>query len=444
MEEYINTLLEQIRCQKVHTPIARELRAHLEDQAADNERLGMKPEEAMHAAIRDMGDPVETGISLDHIHRPQIAWNVILLMAVISLCNILLHVTIGLQNETIDGYTSYAYISRSILHVVLGFAAMLLFYRLDYSFLGKYARPLAILFYGYLFWEVFFNGLEVHGRTAFTSTGPIRLSVIYLTFLSVPLYAALLYRYHGTGYRGIAKAFLWMLVPFIICWRIPCLSQALLLFFMMSLLLSLAVFRGWFQVAAKRFLLLYWSGLILFPILLTACGIFLNWFAVYQVERIKAFFSVQANDFNYMGRLLHSYLTDARLFGKSSTDILIGLPNYNQDYILTFVSSYYGIAAAVFIGSLVLLVGYKAVHLSLKQKNQLGLMIGCACGIVFLTTTLVNILENLNFLPLTETFLPFFSYGGTGQIVSYILVGIFLSVYRYQNIHIDLHTPETA
>jgi len=36
MEEYLKTLLEQIRCKKAHASIYHEIRGHIEEQVADN------------------------------------------------------------------------------------------------------------------------------------------------------------------------------------------------------------------------------------------------------------------------------------------------------------------------------------------------------------------------------------------------------------------------
>ena len=47
----------------------------------------------------------------------------------------------------------------------------------------------------------------------------------------------------------------------------------------------------------------------------------------------------------------------------------------------------------------------------------------------------VNILENFRLLPLSQTFLPFVSAGGSDLIVCYMLIGIILSIYRYKNIY---------
>ena len=60
---------------------------------------------------------------------------------------------------------------------------------------------------------------------------------------------------------------------------------------------------------------------------------------------------------------------------------------------------------------------------------------GCGCGIVFLINFFINILENLGIFPQSVTFLPFLSAGGSCIIVSYGLMGIVLSTYRYKNIY---------
>ena len=76
----------------------------------------------------------------------------------------------------------------------------------------------------------------------------------------------------------------------------------------------------------------------------------------------------------------------------------------------------------------------KVFRISFGQKNQLGMILGCGCGIVYLLQTVLCLGMNLGLLPSTAVILPFFSSGGTGIIVAYILLGLVLSVYRYKNI----------
>ena len=90
MEEYLEKLISQIRCKKARPYILEEIKGHIEDQIQDNIAAGMTKEEAEKNPILDMGDPVETGIELDKIHKPQIAWRLLAIVGVISVLGILL------------------------------------------------------------------------------------------------------------------------------------------------------------------------------------------------------------------------------------------------------------------------------------------------------------------------------------------------------------------
>ena len=57
MEEYLKTLLEQIRCKKARNVVEEEIRGHLEEQIEEYQMAGMDPKEAEKAAVLDMGDP---------------------------------------------------------------------------------------------------------------------------------------------------------------------------------------------------------------------------------------------------------------------------------------------------------------------------------------------------------------------------------------------------
>ena len=72
MEKYLEKLLLQIRCKKSKTIYCRGDKGHIESQIEDNIVDGMSYEEAEKNAVADMG-PIAVGISLDKIHKPQIA-----------------------------------------------------------------------------------------------------------------------------------------------------------------------------------------------------------------------------------------------------------------------------------------------------------------------------------------------------------------------------------
>ena len=89
MEEFIKTLTEQMRCVKARSGVARELADHITDQAEAYEHAGMKYEDALERAVHEMGDPVEIGVSMDRIHKPQADWKMMLLTFVLSIAGML-------------------------------------------------------------------------------------------------------------------------------------------------------------------------------------------------------------------------------------------------------------------------------------------------------------------------------------------------------------------
>lgn len=84
---------------------------------------------------------------------------------------------------------------------------------------------------------------------------------------------------------------------------------------------------------------------------------------------------------------------------------------------------------------LILAVAVKGFAITRRQKNQLGRMIGFACTLAILGETCINLLVCVGFIPpITSSFLPFLSSGGSNLVVFYMLLGLILSVYRYKNI----------
>ena len=55
MDEYLKTLLEQIRCKKARPYVKQEFQDHIEDQIEANMQAGMDREQAEREAVRDMG-----------------------------------------------------------------------------------------------------------------------------------------------------------------------------------------------------------------------------------------------------------------------------------------------------------------------------------------------------------------------------------------------------
>jgi cell division protein FtsW (lipid II flippase) len=282
-------------------------------------------------------------------------------------------------------------------------------------------------------------GSRIDGRVAYINLGAIHISICSLMMLYIPLYGAIIYKYHGMGYRGLIKSLIWLIVSVFIALRLTDIGVAIMVLVSMAAVLSIAIWEDWFSVARKKIIAGLWGCIGGFSILILCVPLSFGGIASYQVERLRAFIT-NGGATDYFTTKLRSTFFSSKIWGNGGKDISGQLPNLNNDYIITFLTSTYGIIIGIVVCCILVTLTVKVFSVSVKQKNQLGMIMGCGCGMVFFINIMINILENMGLLPTMQTFLPFFSIAGSNIIACYILIGIALSVYRYKNIfpkHVD-------
>ena len=80
----------------------------------------------------------------------------------------------------------------------------------------------------------------------------------------------------------------------------------------------------------------------------------------------------------------------------------------------------------------------------MRQKNQMGQMMGVGCVMILTWETVRTIVNNLGFFVASTNGLMFFSYGKGHTIVVYILLGVVLSIYRYKDLIWEKREKETV
>lgn len=419
MEEYLNNLLDQIRCRKAHAAIREELESHISDQIEDNMKAGMTREEAEKAAVCDMGDPVTTGISLDQIHRPKMARQIIVLMAVIMFAGVLIHWMMGAP--------------VACMQTISGFCLMFFICHLDYTRIAAIAKVIAagIILVG--IYALFF-GVRFGGNIWVASLLWLRISMFSFLMLYVPVYGAILYSYYGEGYKGLVKAALWAVPPLFIALMMSSLTLFLILSVCMISLLVLAVVKKWFQVKQKRVVI----GAAILVLAITGILQIAN--APYQMDRIRNFLAGDVES-NYVTKVLKNCFTGSILIGKGVEELKTTLPDYNNSFILAYLTGTYGYIICTAVCAVLVLLIVAIFSIVFRQKNQLGMMMGFGSGMILFTNIAINLLENFGILQTSQTFLPFFSKGGSCMYVCYILMGVILSVYRYKDVY-SVHLPK--
>lgn len=233
---------------------------------------------------------------------------------------------------------------------------------------------------------------------------------------------------------ALCKALLWLILPVFIAVRIPSLGVAVIIMVSMLIELTVAVWKGWFQLPVKKTLICLWMLFAVVPVLLLAGMYALHMLEVYQEVRIRSYLTA-SGDANYMTSMLHKFNENILLWDNSGKDVVGGLPEFNQDYIFSYILNSYGMIAGILVAALLAALVVFLFGASVRQKNELGMVMGFGCGMIILLNIFLNFAGIFGWIPLTTTFLPFLSVGRDNILLSYALAGIILSIYRYKDVY---------
>ena len=427
MEEYIKMLLEQVRFEKAHKAIGDEIRAHIEEQIEANVSDGMDRVTAEEKAVEDMGNPMEVGMSLDRVHRPQVAWGLIIAAMTIGTVGAMIRMTVAYSE-----YDDFVIATNAFF----GISLMLLAFLVDYTTILKYSKLLAaVLIVGMVLNQAIYS----HGPEGNFFWRPYSITRVVFTTLFVlfiPLYSGIIYRYRGQAYKGLIKAVLWIVIPCMyMSSRLEGHAALHVMMIALSLLaqLTIAIKKGWFVIPQKKVIASLWAAFAIFP-------------GNLMIELRNCFPSSKLiNVRHVMDRLkpLGCWVVYSNLGGKN---VAIAASNYfgvaTGEHILLYICSDWGWAVGLaVILSVIGLIVFGFIALS-KIKNQVGIAMGSGCLIWLTANAVANLLAGFGLFLTTyvgDTFFPFIS--DSNVIVSYVFLGIILSIYKYKNAysqHVDI------
>ncbi len=411
IQEYLDQVKGQIRNKKARELTANELQAHIEDQAAAYENSGCSPEEAALMAVKEMGDPVQVGMELDRLHRPQFPTGMVCFIMLISLISIMVQ-----YNRT------------HAVFVLAGIGCMLGICLLDYTIVGKYGRVIAGAFLAVLTIAWKCSHLTINGASRWIQIGPAAMDGSVLALLYLPLFGGILYAYRGQRYRCIFKILIWMLLPVLWVLRMPALSMALIMLLAETCMFGTALKDGWYHVSAGKTFLV---TIICPSIAGLVCILRVFCLADYQKARLLAWITRSGPE-----SYLHMVFSQAKLFGlsQSAMQSLKTIPEVKRDYVLIYMAARFGIIPVVMVVMLMGLLCWWMLRSVRHQRNCLGMMVGTGSVTAIAMQLMLNISMLMGWVPMTTASVPFLSYTGTGTLVTYMMLGFILSIYRNKDI----------
>ena len=252
-----------------------------------------------------------------------------------------------------------------------------------------------------------------------------------------------MYGYRGQGISGLLKGTAWML-PVVISPLIYRNRMEMLLFlFVLAAVLSYAVGTGTFCIPVKRTLLIIWAvTIILFAGIMKADGFtsfgilpeMYEEFMEQSQDKVQEIIAgshalgnagetggVQGKEFEFSIGVQGEMLEITEVFPMGS------------EFILTYMAVCFGTFAVAVVSLVVGTLLLRLLALSVKQKNHLGRLMGLGCGLVLFIHAAGYMLVNVGVIMPEQLYCPFV-IESRGVIVTYVLLGIMLSIYRYQSI----------
>jgi cell division protein FtsW (lipid II flippase) len=104
------------------------------------------------------------------------------------------------------------------------------------------------------------------------------------------------------------------------------------------------------------------------------------------------------------------------------------VPVVVSDMIFTQIGEELGLAGLFAIIGLYLLIIYRGYRIAIGASDPFNQLLAAGLTSIFAIQSLIIILGNMKFLPLTGIPLPFLSYGGSSIIANYIIIGILLRI----------------
>ena len=443
-KRYMETLLSQIREKRAREPVRQEISNHIKDQKERYIADGMTEEEAEKQAVTDMGDPVETGMALDQIHRPKPAWGMLAVIAFLCAAGVILQYAVYAANKSSD--MGAYYVQKQCIYSILGFFLLCGIYLIDYTRIAKYSRYLcfAILLFLFLIGSDLSSLIQLpflYDNSLVRIFGHW-ISIHIFFYLYLPLYGAVLHSYRGCTMQNLWKVMLYTLLPIFFAFRLAHLSACINIFVIVAVMFCTAAAKGWFPLHVihlpRAGALQGKKGIwLILPVFLALFMLIIKNQPLYQYHRLQAWLNPKAYraTAGYVENIIRDTISTSQLIGKNTnpsiTDLLL---HAETDYLLTYLIATFGILAAAALITLMILLSAKLLSVSIRQKNQLGMLMGLGCSLSFILQSAEYILVNLSLLPTSSLYLPLVSFGGSGMLQTCILLGMLLSIYRYENV----------
>jgi len=175
--------------------------------------------------------------------------------------------------------------------------------------------------------------------------------------------------------------------------------------------------------------ILWFCGIII-------CAAPLFWFILkeYQKERIKFFLRPELDPLDSGYQLIQSKIAigSGGLFGKGfmkgTQSHLRFLPEQHTDFVFSVWAEEWGFLGCFFLLLIVFFIIYRGMKIAFDCKNPYGTFVAIGINVYFFWQVVINIFMTLGLFPVVGVPFPFFSYGGSAMVTSFLGIALLLNI----------------
>ena len=455
INEFLNSVCEQIKYKPIRNTIAEELKDHIEDKKEELIEMGQNEEEAEKNAVEQMGDAEIIGKELNKVHRPRLDWKLLIILVVLLIFGFVISYIITENEHTemmqymkegVSEYITTNYMIKYVCFVGLGFAVGVIIYFCDYERIKNkplilYIIATVVIILAFLF-GISVNGinfLRIGNYSIRSNTIAVPLYILafigFLENINEENKLTKLFKEKNIKINAnVLKLVVLSLISLLMLRLIPSSSSVIVLAITYLILATKKVVSE--SENKRKHLLILWGIPIIVGIVVVLFEVLANpyvldkFISVYNPEEYK-----KTEGWRALNR--KEKIESAQKFGEAGnmSDAIYLFDGFGNNEIISILA-HFGWIPTVTLIIAVLAFSIKLVINSFKIKEKYGSLIILGIGCMFILQSIFNVLMNFNLLFGASFNLPFVTYGCGELVVNMMCLALIFAVYRKKDVNI--------
>lgn len=455
INEFLNSVCEQIKYKPIRNTIAEELKDHIEDKKEELIEMGQNEEEAEKNAVEQMGDAEIIGKELNKVHRTRLDWKLLIILVVLLIFGFVISYIITENEHTemmqymkegVSEYITTNYMIKYVCFVGLGFAVGVIIYFCDYERIKNkplilYIIATVVIILAFLF-GISVNGinfLRIGNYSIRSNTIAVPLYIlafiVFLENINEENKLTKLFKEKNIKINAnVLKLVVLSLISLLMLSLIPSSSSVIVLAITYLILATKKVVSE--SENKRKHLLILWGIPIIVGIVVVLFEVLANpyvldkFISVYNPEEYK-----KTEGWRALNR--KEIIESAQKFGEAGnmSDAIYLFDGFGNNEIISILA-HFGWIPTVTLIIAVLAFSIKLVINSFKIKEKYGSLIILGIGCMFILQSIFNVLMNFNLLFGASFNLPFVTYGCGELVVNMMCLALIFAVYRKKDVNI--------